>query len=736
MAATRQATSAASVLGCALLAGLGAAWAAEPLHYDVVVAGATPGGITAAVAAGRAGLHVGVFEPSAHIGGVVSGGLTATDCADRRTVGGLTAEFFRRVYEHYVATYGADSPNVRLCSQGYHFEPHVAEQIFGEMLAEAGEVTVRLQHPLLWARRARDRIQSVAFRDDAGGGQMVEVTGAVYIDALYEGDLLAQAGVAYRVGAEGRHEYGEPHAWREPSLQVQAYNYRLCLTNDPANRVMVERPAGYDRDTYRDLLAYLRQAQPARFDRDCFSMVPMPNGKVDANAGAGWQSSDYVGQNWEYPGETLVRRREIARAHRDYITGLLYFVQHDPEVPETVRSEALRWGLARDEFTDNGNWPHALYVREARRMRGLYVFTEMDATERNAKVRSIAAGDYAIDSHGVYLATYPDGTRHAHGGSVYLTVQPYDIPYGVVVPRYVENLLVPVCVSATHIGYGTLRMEPVYMKLGQVCGEAAAMACEAACPVQYVDVAALRARLAASGQVLQTNRRPVAAFRVEAPLPLVAGTPVRFRDASTDADGEVVSWYWDFDGDGEVDAREADPEFTFDRTMAYPVSLRVRDNYGDLSDTVQEDTPVTGGTPGLPPVLVDDGAAELAGTWNQSDSSPGYVGAGYRHDSDANKGNKTARYVLHVPEEGEYEVAVSYTHHPNRASNVPVVVHSADGDATFAVDQRQAPERGPFHVLGTFRFTPEADAYVAISNAGTDGYVIIDAVRLMKADPY
>ncbi len=716
---------------CCLMAGVGTA--AEPLHYDVVVAGATPGGLTAAVAAARAGLSVAVFEPSNHIGGVVSGGLTATDCADRRTVGGLTAEFFQRVYDYYVATYGADSPNAQMSLKGYHFEPRVAEQVFGEMLAEAGDVTLRLQHPLYGVQRARDRLERATFHDEQTGEDL-EVTADIYIDALYEGDLLALAGVGYRVGAEGRHEYGEPHAWGEPSLQVQAYNYRLCLTDDPENQVMVEPPAGYDPATYRDLLAYLKQAEPARFDGDCFSLVPMPNRKVDANAGAGWQSSDYVGQNWEYPGEVLQRRRDIARAHRDYITGLLYFVQNDPEVPESVRAEARRWGLPRDEFTDNGHFPHALYVREARRMLGMHLFTELDATERNAKPRSVAAGDYAIDSHGVYVTTLPDGTTRPHGGSLYLPVRPYDIPYGVVAPRNVTNLLVAVCVSASHIGYGTLRMEPVYMKLGQVCGEAAALARQTGKAVQEVDVEVLRQRLAANGQVLQANRRPVAAFRVAATLPLLSGTPVLFNDASTDPDGRIVNWYWDFDGDGEVDAREANPGFTFTHTMSYPISLRVRDDHGDLSDIVVQQVPVTGGPPGVPPVVVDDDDAELTGAWNQSGSNPGYVGAGYRHDGNANKGSRQARYALRVSQAGRYDLALSYTHHSNRASNVPVTVRSAEGEAAFTLDQRQAPEARVFHVLGTFSFTPDAEGSVEISNAGTDGYVVIDAVRLTWAE--
>jgi PKD repeat protein len=712
------------------------------LHYDVAVGGATPAGIAAAIAAARAGNSVGLFDPTAHIGGVVSGGLTATDYGDRRTIGGLAREFFDRVREHYKTAYGPNSPQARRCSDGFFFEPHLAEEILAEMLHSAGRVDVFLRHQLLAARVADGRITQIEMRNDAAGGQVL-VTADVFIDALYEGDLMALAGVPYRVGREGAHEYGEPHAGARPGepeppgspdLRVQAYNYRLCLTDDPNNRLPLARPPGYSRSDYRTVEAFLQATPTATFTGHCVSIVHMPNGKVDANCGVAWQSTDYVGANHEYAGQTTSARRKTAGDHHSYIRGLLYFLQTDPAVPQHIRDEAGQWGLARDEFADHGHWPHQLYVREARRMIGRHVFAEHDATASRFKDDSIGLGSYTIDSHAVRRMPQADGTYRG-AGWLSVQVEPYEIPYRVLTPRDLRNLLVPVCCSATHVGYCTLRMEPVYTIMGQACGEAAALARETGAAVQEIDIARLQERLVTAGQIIRANRRPIADFRIVAEQPLPAGTPVEFEDASTDEDGRVTEWRWDFNGDGELDSTEAKGTFTFARTQEYEVTLFVRDDYGDFSHPCRQIVKVVGGPFGVPDIVIDNPEATLTGAWWPSASSTGFVGLGYLHDRNAEKGQLSARYVARVKTPGLYDVAISFTSHPNRASNVPVRTRHAGGETVEHVDQRTSPEGSSFRTLGRYRLTPAVQAVIEIGNTGTDGYVIADAVRLRYAEP-
>lgn len=714
----------------------------EPSHYEVIVVGATPGGIAAAVAAARGGHSVALFEPSAHVGGVVSGGLTATDYGDKRTIGGLAREFFDRVLQHYTDEYGAESEQAKASNQGFWFEPHVGEQVFREWLESAGKVELFLYHTLLTVELDGDRVARLEFRDERARTQRW-VAGDVFVDALYEGDLMALAGVPYRVGREGAHEFDEPHAGAragepEPEgtadLLVQAYNYRLCLTNDPQNRVAVPQPRGYRREDYVTVEAFLKASPRATFAQQVVSMVPMPNGKTDTNNGVAWQSTDYPGANHAYPGATSTHRKEIAAEHRGYVLGLLYFLQNDPAVPDAAREEAREWGLAADEFPDSGHWPRQLYVRESRRMVGAHVFTEQDAATDRFKDDSIGLGSYAMDSHAVRLLPQPDGTQRK-AGELWVAVDPYEIPYGVLVPREVGNLLVAVCVSATHVGYCTLRMEPVYIVMGQACGEAAAVALETGKAVRDIDVAMLQQRLVAAGQIIRANRRPVADFRVQTPLPAQAATSVQFQDTSTDEDGRIVEWYWDLDGDGVIDSRDPNPSFTFTLSQAYQVKLMVRDDYGKLSAPIRHTVEVTGGPPGTPDIVIDDDEAEVTGNWWPSASSPGFVGVNYLHDGDRNKGELSVRYLPKIGKPGLYDVALSYTAHPNRADNVPVRIRHADGEVLVHVNQQEPPEAPPFHTIGRYPFAPDASAAIEIGNAGTAGFVIADGVRLRYAGP-
>ncbi len=713
------------VLVCSLV--LAAASHAQNLRYDVVVVGATPGGIAAAVAAARAGNTVGVFEQSAHIGGVVAGGLTATYYGDRRTIGGISREFFTRVAKHYREEYGSGSPEARACNEGYWFEPHVAELTFRAMLDESGKVEVFTRHSFLQLAREGKRITSIRFRNDETQAS-VEVAGDFFIDAQYEGDVLAHAGERYRIGSEAEHEFGEDHAGNY-DLAVQAYNYRLCLTDDPENQTPIAKPEGYDREQYTSIQRFLEASPGATFAHHSVSMVRMPNGKTDTNAGVSPQTTDYPGANHDYPGETHGGRREIADAHRRYILGFIYYLQNDPDVPEIAREDARRWGLAKDEFVDNGNWPYQLYVRECRRLIGLHTFTEQDAATNRFSEASIGLGSYWIDSHPTDARVMPDGTQR-NSGEVFIRIKPYEIPFGVVVPRETENLLVAVCVSATHIGYCTLRMEPVYMILGHACGEVAAMAREAGTAVQDVNVAALQERLLAAGQKLRVNRAPVAAFRVPGEQPIDAGTPVQVEDLSTDADDAIVAWRWDFDGDGEVDSTEASPTYTFTHTREYAISLQVKDAHGDSSAVARQVVNVVGGPPGVPDLLMDDVDAERKGPWHESASNPPFVGEYYLHDGNNEKGKASVRYAFEVTTPGLYEVGISFPSYTNRATNVPVKVAHADGEVVVIVNQQVRPETPPFTVIGQYRFAADAPATVDISNAATDGHVIADGVRL------
>jgi len=731
----------ASILGL-LCATVVAAQEAEPRSYDVVVVGATPGGIAAAIAAARAGCTVGVYEPSAHIGGVIVGGLTATDYGDRRTIGGISREFFGRVLEHYRGKYGSGSSEVRACNQGYWFEPHIAEQVFREFIDSTGRIQVFTQHPLIEVSVEDRRIRRVRLRDDVGGVDFW-VAGDMFVDALYEGDLLALAGASYRVGREGSYEFGEPHAGARPGepepegtgdLRIQAYNYRLCLTDIADNRVPIPQPEGYRREDYVTVEAFVKASDEHTFARHCVSMVPVPFGKTDTNNGPAWQSTDWPGANHDYYSSIYDVRKQIADAHQRYVLGFLYFLQNDPAVPERIRAEASAWGLAKDEFEDNGNWPYALYVRESRRLVGKRIFTEHDATTDNHKSDSIGLGSYWLDSHFVRTLPQPDGTWRG-GGGVFIRIDPYEIPYGAVVPQDVQNLLVPVCCSATHVGYCTLRMEPVYMILGHACGEAAALAREKGVAVQDVDVAELQRRLTAAGQLIHANRRPVADFRVMADQPLQAGTVVRFEDASTDEDGKVLERRWDLDGDGVIDSTDPNPTFTYGFSREYEVILRVKDDHGDVGAPMARVVTVTGGPPGVPDLLIDDDAVELTGEWFVSTSGTFFVGDAYRHDGDRHKGQSAARYAFEVKTPGTYEVAVSYTPHANRATNVPIRIQHAGGEATVTQNQRLAPATPPLQTVGTYAFAPGAPAVVEIGNAGTDGYVVIDAARLRYVGP-
>jgi len=489
----------------------------SPVSYDLLVYGASPAGIGAAVAAAREGLRVLLAEPLGRIGGMVTGGLGRTDIGRPETVGGIFREFMNRVVAHYEQRYGAGSQQVQDCESGVRFEPHVALAVLAEMVEEAG-VEVRLGRSVEGARVGEDELQAVHLLGRDGPEQ---VRADNFVDASYEGDLLAAAGCEYRTGREARAEYDEEYAghlfWDpkrhrltehgtgEGDDRIQAYCFRLTVTDERDNRLPIEKPGDYDPGRY-DLLAQYLAAAPRRL-KDVLLLGALPNRKWDVNNwGFCWQSMDFIEGNAGYVEGSWEGRRAIAREHRDYQWGLLYFLQNDPAVAPNLRQEAAQLGLCKDEFAGRGGWPEQLYVREARRLVGRYLFTEQDARRETTKPDAVAVGSYPLDSHATQWYRIGQATA-APEGFFMCSVPPYEIPYRCLLPASPQRLFVPVCLGATHAGYGTLRMEPVFMNLGMACGAAAALSARSGVPPHEVEVSELQRMLEARGQVIRAPQR-------------------------------------------------------------------------------------------------------------------------------------------------------------------------------------------------------------------------------------
>jgi hypothetical protein len=514
---------------CAVLAGAASCGPANrTTDADVVVYGATSSGVIAAVELSRRGRNVILLDPDDHVGGMTSSGLGATDVGDARSVGGLAREFYRRI----AAEYGSGSGEV------FRFEPHVAERVFRALLEEE-RVPVVPGARLTSVSRTGNRL---AWIDVLGG----RTFGArVFIDASYEGDLMARAGVRYRVGRESNAVFGEtyngvrptekvapfrvdpnvtpgvrssallPHVVRGPAARhgsgdrrVQAYNYRLCVTNDPTNRISIsDPPTDFDASQYELVARYVSglvtTGRPVDMD-SFFWLQPLPNRKFDLNNRQGWLSTDLVGGSDEYPEANVRHRQRIREKHERYMRGLLHFLATDPRIPSAGRASFASFGLCRDEFVRTGGWPPQLYVREARRMVGEYVVTEHDVLRHVEVSDPIAVGSYPIDAH--YTARLEqDGDVVYEGGLFVPLAQPYPISYRAITPRVgdAENLLVSVAVSASHVAYATLRMEPVYMVLGQAAAVAADLAIRSGAAVQSVDYARLREELERAQHVVE-----------------------------------------------------------------------------------------------------------------------------------------------------------------------------------------------------------------------------------------
>lgn len=466
-------------------------------RFDLVVTGGTPAGISAALAAARRGARVLLAVPGEQLGGMMAGGLGRTDYRYKGAQRGIFHEFTQRVLAYYNDAYGPDSRTAAEANDGYQFEAKVAEAVFRRMLEQEPRITVRFHQTPVAAEKIHTRLKAVTFTSP--GGSRERVAARAFIDASYEGDLLPLADVAYRVGRESRADHDEEHAgviyWDvdrmdflpgstgEGNRLVQAYNYRLPLTNRAGHRnYALKPPPGYRREEYASIAQDVAEGRITSISR-VMHYRRIPGEEFDVNNHRYSPSTDYVGHSNDYPDATPERRAEIALEHRRYIEGLLYFLQNDPALPADFRFEANQWGFAQDEFRDNGRFPDQLYIREARRMVGAYTFSEKDARKAAGSDRtppfldSVAVGDYMMDSHAT-RPQEPDRPMGVLEGFFFIPALtlPYQIPYRILVPQTVDGLLTPVAVSATHVGYGTLRMEPVMMAMGEAAGVATQLA--------------------------------------------------------------------------------------------------------------------------------------------------------------------------------------------------------------------------------------------------------------------
>ena len=661
------------VLCGSLLLPFAAAPAQAPRAFDVdvLVYGGTSAGVIAAYTAKRYGKSVLLVEPGRHLGGLSSGGLGYTDIGNKYAVTGLGLDFYRRLGRYYGRF------------EAWLFEPKAAEQVFEGYIDRAG-VEVLYSRRLKSVVRQGTRLRTVTL-EYAGEGKRsgdLVVGAREFIDATYEGDLMARAGASYTVGREGNARYGEtingvqlkdkhqfpdgvdpyvrpgdpssgllPEISAEPvqpdgtgDRKVQAYNFRLAMCQGD-QRLPLERPARYDSARYALLLRLMEKRPWANLGAG-FKIDRLVNGKTDWN-NQGAFSTDFIGRNWDYPDAAYARRAEIRQAHEDYQKGLLWFVGTDPRVPPAIRDEMRRWGVCRDEFLDTGGWPHQLYVREARRLVGEYVMTEKNVRGQERVTDGIGMAAYGMDSHNNQRVVV-NGMVKNEGDVQVGGFPPYPIAYRSITPKRAEttNLLVPVALSASHIAYGSIRMEPVFMVLGQAAAVAASMAIDAGTDVQRIDVAALQ-------RELRSN-----------PL----------------ADGST------------------------------------------------------------PEVLVDDSFADrvrTTGTWTSARTSGQYGPSLLRGDS---AGGGAVRFLPAIAAPGRYEVYLYWPPAGTLSTRVPVRVRHAGGTDSLTVAMKQTGELAQGAIaqwtrLGEFAFAPGSEAWVELGTEGVDGVVFADAVLLVPVRP-
>ncbi|CAZ97591.1 FAD-dependent oxidoreductase [Zobellia galactanivorans] len=538
---------------CILQIGCTSREKSENLDADVIIYGGTSAAIASAVQLARMDKSVLIVCPEKHIGGLSASGLGFTDLGNKRVIGGISKEFYQEVYKHYQneeawnwqprSEYGNEGQGTTAIDDEFKtmwtFEPHVAEQIFEKFVKDHNITILRDK----WL----DRENGVEVKD----GEIVSITmldgesykGKIFVDATYEGDLMAAAGVNYHVGREANSVYNEEwngvqkgvyhhsHNFQQLNIspyiipgdstsgllprisaeapgeqgsgdkRVQAYNYRLCTTNAEGNVVPFEKPENYDPKEYELLRRVFKAGRYSMFGGG-----KIPNMKRDVN-NVGPFSSDNIGMNYEYPEASYEKRKEILEEHINYHKGLLYFWGHDESVPERFRTSIGKWGLAKDEFVDNGHWPYQIYVREARRMIGEFVMTDNEILGKSEVRKPIGMGSYAMDSHNVQRYVTKEGYVQNEGDLGVEPEKPYQIHLGTILPKRKEckNLLVTAAISSSHIAFGSIRMEPVFMILGQSAATLASMALDKDRAIHDVPYGELRKKLLADGQVLEYN---------------------------------------------------------------------------------------------------------------------------------------------------------------------------------------------------------------------------------------
>ncbi len=656
---------------------------------DVIVYGATPGGFCAAIAAAREGASVIMLEPTAHVGGVNTGGLCFSDSNQtvRSTVMGLFDEWHARIEKDYqqrgvVLPYRVSEKD----HKHWTYEPHIAAKITKEMLDEAG-VKVLTKHVLKSVIKDGTRITKLVTSDG-------EFAAKMFIDGTYEGDLIAAAGVSWKIGREGRKEFGESLAGKQypkkkmmmsglgtdgkplPFItttdagpdedgdkNVMIYSFRLCVTKDPANRVPFPMPANYDPARFEILRRYFAQEKRPHL---LWDLYPLPGNKFDANNGIGKQfSMGLMGacNGWSEADEA--GRAKIWEAHKQYTLEMQHFLSTDPAVPVAIREEYAQIGLCRDEFADYGHWSPQLYVREGRRMIGEYIVSQKDIMEEPQKDDAIVVSSFPIDSHdclrvgtakfvineGTIMPVRIPGRKHGYA---------YHIPYRAITPKAAEcsNLLVPVALSCTHVGISSIRVEPTWMILGQSAGIAAAMSAKQNIAVQKLPYPALRERLLAQKQVLD--------------LPVLVDLP---------------------------------PE---------------------PKGTISID-PKT-----LPGIVLDNEQAELKGEWSHSSGFKPHIGTGYLHDDKRADGQSIAIFRFNAPTSGKYDLRMAYSAHETRATKVPLTIESGGHTTQLTVDQtKPLPAGEAFRSIGTVELNGETT--ITLTNKETDGFVILDALQVLPA---
>jgi hypothetical protein len=575
---------------------------------DVCVYGGTSAGVIAATQAARMGQRVILVEPGKHLGGMTSSGLGMTDNGSTETIGGMAREFYQRVYHYYTKPeswsfqkreefvawlpkiWGVDGPRMEVIKAQFLFEPHAAEAVFDEMVREAGVQVAFGERLDLKNGVRKDGAAIVSLRMESGH----EFTAKMFIDATYEGDLLAKAGVKYIVGREPNELYGEtlngsfpftpaPFAKIDPFVvpgdptsgllpriepkppaakgsgdhRVQAYNFRISITDVPENRVPLTKPAAYNPLDYELLARHIANMQNVKPGPRKHAAVGLrgkggdlginfelvPNRKTDSNSGSEF-GSDLTGRSYGWAEADYAERQKLWEEHKNYTQGLLWFLATDPRLPEEVRTEMQRWGWPKDEYADNDHFPRQLYVREARRMIGDYVVTEHEARGERVAEDSVALGSYPLDSHGVTLYIDEENKLWRERG-FFQGIKPYPISYRALRPRAEEctNLLVPGCLSASHAAYGSLRMEPVFMMLGQATGTAASLAIERGTTVQALPYPPLHTRLLADRQILT---RDTASAGAATPAPAADMSAQLEADLRVLVDRHIVdsSEYW------------------------------------------------------------------------------------------------------------------------------------------------------------------------------------------------